>query len=329
MHVLFEEDGAFKTATILTDNDTSLQVETASGKRAKIKSANVLLRYKEPAPGELLLDAENRWPRGSKRNSSGSARAMASFLFVILPTTTSATSLAVEATALLLALHSAPVYFHRKGKGRFRKAPADILAAALAGLEKKRQQALAIERMVGELKAFSCRPSSAAARPAALQARPQPPETKALEAACSETGLSAPHLLDRCGAIRRRTTTTSSASCSSTSRAAPAFPASSDCRLPDAAAARRCAAFRSTTPRPPRSTTPSRCRRPGIGWRVGIHIAAPGLGIAPARRSTRSRATLSTVYMPGNKITMLPDAAVERFTLAAGRDCPALSLYLT
>jgi exoribonuclease-2 len=48
---------------------------------------------------------------------------------------------------MLLALHAAPVYFHRKGKGRFRKAPADILAAALAGLEKKRQQALAIERM--------------------------------------------------------------------------------------------------------------------------------------------------------------------------------------
>ena len=58
MHVLFEEDGAFKTATILTDNDASLQVETASGKRAKIKSSNVLLRYLEPAPGELLSRAE-------------------------------------------------------------------------------------------------------------------------------------------------------------------------------------------------------------------------------------------------------------------------------
>lgn len=65
---------------------------------------------------------------------------------------------AVEATALLLALHSAPVRFHRKGKGRYRKAPADILAAALAGFEKKRQQALCIERMVGELKAFALPP---------------------------------------------------------------------------------------------------------------------------------------------------------------------------
>ena len=54
----------------------------------------------------------------------------------------------VEAAAVLLRLHSAPIYFHRKGKGRFRKAPPEILAAALAGLEKKRLQALAIERMV-------------------------------------------------------------------------------------------------------------------------------------------------------------------------------------
>ena len=51
MYVLFEEDGAFKTATVLSESDASLQVETASGKRVKIKSANVLLRYLEPAPG--------------------------------------------------------------------------------------------------------------------------------------------------------------------------------------------------------------------------------------------------------------------------------------
>jgi exoribonuclease-2 len=137
---------------------------------------------------------------------------MANFLFVILPTTISAArtkGLAVEAAALLLALHAAPVYFHRKGKGRFRKAPPDILAAALAGLEKKRQQALAIERMVGELKALPAAGSfHAAARPAALQARPQSPETKALEAACAETGLSALHLLSAAAPSARPTITT-------------------------------------------------------------------------------------------------------------------------
>ncbi len=58
MHVFFEDDGAFKAGTVLADNDTSLQVEAASGKRLKIKTANVLLRFAEPSPSSLLADAQ-------------------------------------------------------------------------------------------------------------------------------------------------------------------------------------------------------------------------------------------------------------------------------
>jgi len=62
---------------------------------------------------------------------------------------------------------------------------------------------------------------------------------------------------------------------------------------------------------------------------VGIHIAAPGLGLAPDSDLGRiARARLSTVYMPGRKITMLPEDVVEHFTLAAGQTVPAVSLYL-
>ena len=38
---------------------------------------------------------------------------------------------------------------------------------------------------------------------------------------------------------------------------------------------------------------------------------------------------MSTVYMPGHKITMLPDEVVQTYTLLEGRDCPAVSLYVT
>jgi len=34
------------------------------------------------------------------------------------------------------------------------------------------------------------------------------------------------------------------------------------------------------------------------------------------------------VYMPGHKITMLPDEVVQAYTLMEGRDCPAVSLYV-
>ena len=62
--------------------------------------------------------------------------------------------------------------------------------------------------------------------------------------------------------------------------------------------------------------------------RVGIHIAAPSLGIAAdSPLDEAARARLSTIYFPGSKITMLSDAVIEAYTLASGRSCPALSLY--
>src|SRR3569833_2714965 len=64
--------------------------------------------------------------------------------------------------------------------------------------------------------------------------------------------------------------------------------------------------------------------------RIGIHIAAPALGIARNDAiDAIARQRLSTVYMPGDKITLLPDELVEAFTLAEGRTCPAVSLYAT
>jgi exoribonuclease-2 len=63
--------------------------------------------------------------------------------------------------------------------------------------------------------------------------------------------------------------------------------------------------------------------------RVGIHIAAPALGIAPGSELDRvARERLSTVYFPGDKITMLPEALIHHYTLGEAHDCPALSLYV-
>ena len=59
----------------------------------------------------------------------------------------------VEQAALLMRLHGAPAYFHRRGKGRYRPAPPDILAAALAALEKKQRQAEQQQEWVDEMAA--------------------------------------------------------------------------------------------------------------------------------------------------------------------------------
>ena len=53
MYLLYEEDGSFKAGTIITDNDTSLQVDTQHGKRAKEKAITVMMRFNAPAPAEF------------------------------------------------------------------------------------------------------------------------------------------------------------------------------------------------------------------------------------------------------------------------------------
>src|SRR5690606_1984461 len=68
---------------------------------------------------------------------------------------------------------------------------------------------------------------------------------------------------------------------------------------------------------------------PNGHWEVGIHIACPALSMPRGGALDRvARARLSTVYMPGRKLTMLPDEAIAAFTLHEGTTPPALSLVV-
>lgn len=331
MFVLYEDNGNFRTGTVLVDNDASLQVEATAGKRLKIKKAQVLMRFQEPAPGSLLeqareeaesLDTDFLWEVCGDEEFTFDE--FAAEYHGDPPTT-------VQMAATLLSLHSAPIYFHRKGKGRFRKAPPEILQAALAGLEKKRQQAEAIERMRAELVSGRL-PEELAGMVPQLLYRPDRnrPEVKALEAACVDSGQSAPRLLLACGAIESSHEYHYNRFLFEHFPDGSGFPAfempSSTDELPLAAVQTFSLDDATTTEIDDAfSVTP----REGGGWRVGIHIAAPGLSFA--RGSTLdaiARDRLSTVYMPGNKLTMLPDEIVQHCTLLAGRECPAVSLYL-
>jgi exoribonuclease-2 len=334
MNVLFEEDGAFRAGSVLADNVASLQIELASGKRSKVKAANVLLRFVAPAPGELLDRAEAE-AEGIDIDFLWEVSGEQEFAFEELAAEYhGAKPDPVQAAAVLLRLHSAPIHFHRKGRGRFRKAPPEILQAALAGLEKKRLQAAAIERMVEELKNGQL---PGEFEPLLTQLIYKPDrnrsETKALEAACGETGKSAARLLFDCGALP------------SThdyhlgrflfeffpdSKGGTGFPyfaaPSETVDLPVAAVAAFSIDDAQTTEI---DDAFSVTNKPEGGWRIGIHIAAPGLGFAPDSELGRiARERLSTVYMPGRKITMLPEDIVLHFTLAAGHTVPAISLYL-
>ena len=141
MYVLYEESGNFKAEKIFSQGESSLQVESESGKRSKIKAATVLFQFEQPAPAQLLAQAREQ-----------AAKMEVDFLWECAPqeefeAATFAQDYygrppdAVEKAAVIFALNDAPAYFHRRGKGRYRPAPPDILAAALAAIEKKRKQA--------------------------------------------------------------------------------------------------------------------------------------------------------------------------------------------
>jgi exoribonuclease-2 len=332
-YVLFEEDGSFKAGSILADNDTSLQVEMPSGKRSKIKAAQVLLRFKTPTPAEVLADAA---PLASDMDVEflWEIAGESEFAFLDLAAEYYGHAPAApEAASLLLALHGAPVYFHRKGKGRFRKAPADILKAALASLEKKRQQALAIENWVGEL-SHGRLPTELAPYVDSLLGKPDRnrPEIKAFEMAAAACGCGLPELLLKTGALKSPYDAHLRRFLAEQFPKGAAFPPLAPPPLPDnlprADGVRAFSIDDASTTEVDDAL--SVAPRADGGWRIGIHIAAPGLAITHGSPlDAIARARLSTVYMPGAKITMLPDAVVSACTLEGGRDCPTLSLYLT
>ncbi len=329
MNILYEEDGSFKVGSIMADNTTSLQIEALSGKRSKVKAANVMLRFSQPALAEFMAEAE-----------ALSETIEVEFLWECCPPDEFGaeqiateyfghTPSALEAAAVLMRLHGAPIYFHKKGKGRYRAAPPDVLKAALAGAEKKRQQLALQARYTEQLARFEL-PAEFRDHLAYLLYKPHRNtlEVKALEAACAATRLSAAHLLHRCGALPSTHDYHLQKFLFEHFPKGTGFPpvelgawdelplaGANAFSIDDAATTEIDDAF-------------SVEKLANGNWRIGVHIAAPTLGMPRHSDGDRVAAQrLSTVYMPGQKITMLPDSVVEAFTLCADCVCPALSMY--
>jgi exoribonuclease-2 len=331
MHVLFEDDGQLKAGTVLADQDTSLHVEAASGKRLKIKAGSVLLRFAAPGPAETLTEAQ-RLAADLDANFLWEATGDAEFGFDDLARDYyGAQPTPAEAAAVALLLAASPMHFYRKGKGRYRKAPAEALTAALASVERKKREAAQTDEWIAALRARRL-PDALAARLPMLLYKPDKSslEWKALARACELQKTGPIELLAACGAIPSTHDYHFDRFLADAFPRGEAFPPhgvlpplpelpTADVRafsIDDATTTEIDDAF---------SVTPL----PGGGTRIGIHIACPALAMPRASPADAiARARLSTVYMPGRKLTMLPDDWVADFTLRAGATPPALTLYV-
>ncbi|PSJ18806.1 ribonuclease catalytic domain-containing protein [Nitrosomonas supralitoralis] len=337
MNVFYEEAGTFKIGTILTDNNTSLQIEAIHGKRSKIKAASVLFKFDAPPLSEFMhhvqkvteeMDPNFLWECCTQEVEFTSS-ALAADYFGHSPSP-------VEAAATLMLLQNAPMYFYKKGSGRYKAAPPNALKAALASQERKRLQAEQQARYVELLNQFIL-PEEFKPLLSHLLYKPDKNsiEWKALETVSIEHKLTTVKLMERCGAIP----------CShdyhfnqfiwehfpagigfNESEFVPQSVLNKLIDLPSAEVTAFSIDDASTTEIDDAfSVTPLTLG----SFRIGIHIAAPALGIDPDSLLDKTAATrLSTVYLPGNKVTMLPEAVISHFTLAENKLCPALSLYL-
>jgi len=330
MYALFEEAGKFMTGRVLSEADASAQVELDSGKRVKVKAANLLLKFEKPTPQQLIAEARSQaesielelaWEFASDDEFGFTDLAKVYF---------SDNATLAQQVGALLRLFEAPHYFRRAGKGRFRKAPAEQIQQALAAIEKKRLLQLQIDDWAQELAEGRC-PTPIRDQLYRILFKPDKngPEYKAVVEASRATQTAPLDLLQRAGAIDspyefhwRRFLFDQFPK--GTGFAALQAPAIAD-ELPVAAVRAYSIDDSQTT------EIDDALSLQGLGTdevTVGIHIAAPGLAIAPGTAIDQvARTRLSTVYMPGHKITMLPDEVVQSYTLQEGRDCPAVSLY--
>lgn len=335
-HLLFEDNGDFKAASVMSDAGASLQVEMASGKRVKIKAAHVLLRFDAPSPDQLMAQAQ-KLAEDIDVGLAWECAPQDEFLFTDFATEYfGAGATAAQATALLLRLHASPIHFQRKGRGRFRPAPAQTVQAALAAVERKRQQELKVQALADAL-ASGHLPEEIARQAASLLYKPDKTslEFRALERAAQTVGLPAEELLIARGAFPNPKALHLARFAAEHFPQGPGFAS----RLQDSALAHAsidewplsdAAAFSiddaSTT-----EIDDALSVRPLAqgGWRVGVHIAAPALGIGhDSGLDLVARERMSSVYMPGEKITMLPNAAVGLWSLDAPRTVAAVSLYV-
>jgi exoribonuclease-2 len=231
-----------------------------------------------------------------------------------------------------MALQEAPHYFRRAGKGRFKKASADILAQALAAIEKKKQLLLQIEAWVKELSEGVC-PQAIRDQLYKILFKPDKnaPEYKAVVEASRATHLGPLDLLIKAGAIDSPYQFHWKRFLLENFPKGTGFPKLDAPLIKDELPLSPARAFSIDDSATTEIDDALSVQGLGTGTVVvGIHIAAPGLAIQPGSAvDALGRARLSTVYMPGYKLTMLPDEVVQSYTLSEGCDCPAVSLYVT
>ncbi|QKM63949.1 ribonuclease II [Polynucleobacter tropicus] len=341
MNLLYEEGGDIKIATVQSATGTgdaeSWQATSLSGKKIKLKAKEVWLRFEKPE-AQAVMDEALTLSKEIDLQLLWDCAPDEEFGLVDVSHEYFGDQASIpQQASLAIALQGAPVFFRRKGRGRFQRAPLEQLQAGLAALERK-QKELEQQSLWQQDLVVGIFPEALKASAKHLLFSPDKNSSayKALSAACTETGESPAQLMIRCGAID------SPLAYHQGMFLKAHFPNGSahnpnvgvDQDSYDAAIAELPRAEVQAFSIDDAGTTEiddalSVTDLPDGGHRIGIHIAAPGLVLTRDDALDEvARSRMSTVYFPGDKITMLPDAVIQKFSLDEGDSRAALSVYV-
>lgn len=341
MNLVYEEGGDIKIASVQSASGSgdseSWQATSLSGKKIKLKAKEVWVRFDNPEAQAVMNEAQLLSKEIDLQLLWDCAPEEEFGLLEIASEYFGARATVPQQVALAIALQGAPIFFRRKGRGHFQRAPQEQLLAGLAAVERKQkeleqqliwQQELVIGQFPEALKLsahqllFSPDKNSSA--------------YKALIAACSQTGESPAQLMIRCSAVE------SPLAYHQDLFLKDHFPSGTahnnsigvDQETYDAVVSQLPLASVKAFSIDDAGTTEiddalSVSELDNGSHRIGIHIAAPGLAITKGDSLDQiARQRMSTVYFPGDKITMLPDPVIKQFSLDEGAARPALSIYV-
>jgi exoribonuclease-2 len=352
MRLLHEDGGDIKIATLMVQatEGESLAVESLGGKRSKLKAKDVWLRFEDSKPEELLASAKKQAEEIDLDFLWECAGAEEFFFADLAKEYFGETSSAIQKISLAVALQNAPIYFRRKGRGQFMRAPEDQLKAALLAVERKKAELIKQESWEEQLKLGQL-PEEIAPLVNSLLFNPDKNTTayKAVANAAQTLKGGIPELFLTCGVLSSALAYHEGKFLKEYFPKGVSFQVQLQeneqsaweealLKLP-VADVKAFSIDDASTTEIDDAFSVSAIEIEGIGQchRVGVHIAAPALAIHRGSALDEvGRKRLSTVYFPGGKITMLPNEVIEVFSLHAAKSAsldlplrPAVSLYVT
>jgi exoribonuclease-2 len=326
-YVVFEENKQLVIANFIskTQDGNHYYVELSSGKQSKIKAKDVIYSCDIKINLDKLeeIDLQLLWECAP--NDAVQAQDLANEYF--------GENNSQNVYSVMQALHKNPIYFSKKGQGFYQKANQEQLNIALQAIEKRKAQDNLQKEYHNQLVQGILPPSfKSIAIDLLFSPNKNSIEWKATESAAKQLNVDVQKLLINLKAIENAKSYHEQLFLREFFPKGTAFnnqPYTLPFKLDSLEQKTDLDVFSIDDSSTTEIDDAFSVKFNENGFELGIHIAAPALGIKINDEfDSIAKQRLSTVYFPHDKITMLPPQIVEAFTLSEGNLCPAISLYM-